>query len=93
MVPGNYDFRTVDFFAKYESQHFVQRNEGSLADKQQTLLLSQIFHGKQAVPQSKNDLILAKRESRALRIAKKTHIKKGQFLDAFCNEAVERTEL
>ena len=62
------------------------------AEKQRRVLLSQIFHGKQAMTQSKPDLLLAKRESRALRIAKNTHIKKGQFLDAFCTKAIQRTE-
>lgn len=64
----------------------------SVTEKQQRVLLSQTFHGKQAMTQSKTDLLQAKRESRALRRAKNTHIKKGQFVDAFCTKAIERTE-
>ena len=61
------------------------------------VLLAQIFHGKQALSQTKNELLQAKRESRALRRAKlkrytDTHIKNGQFAEAFCAKAIERTE-
>jgi hypothetical protein len=35
----------------------------------------------------------AKRESRALRRAKYAQLKKGQFVDAFCTKAIEKTEL
>ena len=60
-------------------------------EKQQRLLLSQIFHGKQAMAISKNDLLQAKRESRALRRAKNARIQEGQLLDAVCAKAIART--
>lgn len=83
-----------DIFTPFPSQQMIMINGdiGNDGDKQQRVLLSQIFHGKQAPTQSKPDLLLAKRESRALRIAKNTHIKKGQFVDAFCTKAIQRTE-
>lgn len=93
LLAGFAVFGGVDVFSAFPSQQMVARQSDSATEKSKRVLLSQVFHGKQAMTQSKTDLLQAKRESRALRRAKYTHIKKGQFVDAFCTKAIERTEL
>lgn len=55
-------------------------------------ITNQIFHGIQNQNLSKNDLLIAKRESRALRRAKNLQIKNGKFEDAFIQKALENCQ-